>query len=453
VKFPTFTLSAVIAAIGFACAPSAYAQADGERLPWGALKAGNKEGTIPAYTGGMPDTTRPAGYKKDSGFWPDPYAGDKPLYVINSKNVDQYADKLSESTKELIKRFPTYTVSVYASQRTVNYPDWVVENTQKNAAGRCKTIEGGEGVTGCFGGIPFPQPKTGHEAMWNLLLTYKGNSTWTYGQGWYVDANGSKVMTAEVNNRYSNEYYDKDLTAEKFYERGGYYLLNNNLYTAPARNTGEGNLQKKTVNAAAIPDRTWNYAPGQRRTRLSPDAAYDFPIATSGGANMFDEIYGFSGRMDRFDWKLVGTKEMIIPYNNFAWFNAKPDALLQKNHPNPDLMRWELHRVRIVEATLKPGARHVVPKKRFYMDEDVAGALMTDGWDASGKLSRGNWIPYMPAYDKKIPITSSSWVYEFNTGVYYHSSIGGGYKGMFFDIDKVDDNFYTADGLARRTQR
>ncbi|QTQ34638.1 putative protein DUF1329 [Aromatoleum petrolei] len=445
------TAIAVVATLG---AHGTAAFGDEERLPWGAIKAGNKEGTIPAYTGGLPDTTNPPGFKKDSGFWADPFAKEEPLYTITGANMAQYADKLSEGVQELLKRYPTFRVSVYPTHRSVSYPDWVIENTKKNAAGRCKLIENGLAVTGCFGGIPFPQPKNGYEAMWNHQLHYLGHSMWNYAKLWYVDASGNKVMTGEVNNRQENPYYNRDMTPESFYAAGGQFYNTNNIYTAPARIVGEGNMQKKTVNPVANPDRTWNYQPGQRRVRLSPDYLYDAPLGTSGGAMLVDEIFVYSGMLDRFDWKVVDEKEMIVPYNAYRWYNAKADELLQKNHQNPDLMRWELHRVYVVEATLKPGQRHVHPKKRFYFDEDCQCALLMDGWDAAGKISKGLIAPIFVAYDKKIGFTGFTAIYNFNTGIYFHSSLAGDSKGIFFDIDKVDfGTYYTPDGLARRTQR
>ena len=452
-KIRHIAATALIATVGAGVLQSANAQSD-ERLPWGALKSGNKDGTIPAWDGGLPATTSPAGFKKDSGFWADPYAADKPLYSITAKNMEQHADKLSEATKELLKRYPTFRVDVYPSRRPANYTASFVENSAKNASGRCKTIENGEGVSGCFGGTPFATPKTGHEAMWNLILSHRGASSWTYGQAWYVDGNGNKVMTAEVNNRNQNDYFSKTLTLEQFYAKGGQYLMNNNSYTAPARIVGEGNLQRKYINPVALPDKTWSYTPGQRRTRLSPDAAYDFPVATAAGAMLYDEIYGFSGKLDRFDWKLAGTKELLIPYNAYKYLSAKPDDLLLKGHPNPDVMRWELHRVTVVDATLKPGARHVVAKRRFYFDEDIPSAVVADAWDATGKLSRGTLNPGVWAYDKQVALMGGTNYFDFGTGAWYNSSIMGGYKGMFIEIDDVDsDAFFSAEGLARRTQR
>lgn len=449
-RLPTCVL-ALATAVAF-CSP-ALAQTD-ERLPWGAVKAGNADGSIPAWTGGLPVTTAPAGYKKDSGQWADPYAADKPLFSVTAKNIDQYADKMTDGIKEMLKRYPTFRVDVYPSRRPVNYSDAHIDNAKKNAAGRCKTIEGGEGLAGCFGGTPFPVPKTGHEAMWNFLLANRGNSQWTYGQGWYVDASGNKVMTGEVNNRYQNDYYSRDMTAEQFYAAGGQYLMNNNIYSGPARNVGEGNLQKKTVNPVASPDKTWLYTPGQRRVRLSPDAGYDFPVATSGGAMMYDEIYMFSGPMDRYEWKYLGTKEIFIPYNAYKFLAATPAQLMHKSHYNPDLVRFELHRVHVVEANLKPGARHVVPKRRFYFDEDIFFAGLADGWDASGKLSRVVANPAAWAYDKQAMLSGGTMYFDLATGNWYNSSVLGDYKGTMIDIDKVDTgSYYSAEGLSRRTQR
>jgi hypothetical protein len=440
-----------VAVAGASVASMAIGQ---ERLPWGALKDGNADGSIPAWGGGLPVNTQPSGYKKDTGFWADPYAADKPLYTITAKNVEQYASKLNEATKEMLKRYPTFRVDVYPSRRPANYSDWYNDNSAKNAAGRCKTVEGGEALNGCFGGMPFPQPKTGHEVIWNLIMANKGNSSWTYGQGWYVDGNGNKAMTGEVNNRNQNDYYNRNLTAEKFYADGGQYFMNNNIYTAPSRNVGEGNLQRKYVNPVATPDKTWNYTPGQRRVRLSPDAAYDFPVATSGGAMMYDEIYVFSGRMDKYDFKYADTREMIIPYNAYKYNTAKPEEFLSKNHPNPDFLRWELHRVHVVEATLKSGARHAIAKRVFFLDEDLPNAGVVDGYDANGKLARGIISPVSWAYDKQAIVAGGTLYVDLATGGWYCSSVLGSNKGLFIEIDEVNTQaFYSPEGLARRTQR
>src|ERR1700752_2591339 len=64
------------------------------RTPWGAEKAGNKEGTIPEGTGPIPP---PATFDpKNQARPPDPFASEKPQLSIDANNMDKYADKLSE---------------------------------------------------------------------------------------------------------------------------------------------------------------------------------------------------------------------------------------------------------------------------------------------------------------------------------------------------------------------
>jgi hypothetical protein len=105
----------------------------------------------------------------------------------------------------------------------------------------------------------------------------------------------------------------------------------------------------------AQPRRAWQYLPGQRRVKLAPDLAYDTPNSGSGGTSTYSDTFVFNGAMDRFDWKLVGKKEMYVPYNGYKLMYAKDiKPALTANHINPDFMRWELHRVWVVEATLKP---------------------------------------------------------------------------------------------------
>ena len=79
--------------------------------PLGAEKAGNEEGSIPAWTGGM--CTVPPGYWHGTRRG-DPFANEKPLFSITAQNMDKYADKLTDGTKAMLKRYPnTFRVDVY----------------------------------------------------------------------------------------------------------------------------------------------------------------------------------------------------------------------------------------------------------------------------------------------------------------------------------------------------
>src|SRR6185436_20712641 len=153
----------------------------------GAEKAGNKEGTIPEYTGGLKDV--PASFKKGSGIRPSPFESEKPRLVIDAKSAAQYGDKLTDGTKELLKRYPSMRLDVYPTQRVVAFPAKVAANTAKNAVGT-KSVNGGLGVEGMLPGVPFPMPKTGAEAMWNHLVRYTGVAYNVKYENWNVDAAG-----------------------------------------------------------------------------------------------------------------------------------------------------------------------------------------------------------------------------------------------------------------------
>jgi Protein of unknown function (DUF1329) len=387
---------------------------------FGAEKAGNKDGTIPEYTGGV--TTPPAGYKAGSGTRPDPFAADKPLFSITNANLAQYADKLSDGQKALFKKYADYRMDVYPTRRSAAFPKTVLDNTVKNAT-RCKTLEGGLALaTECRGGLPFPIMKTGEEAMWNHLLHFHGYRYDFRGKQYLVDSAGRVVNTDEFTAQQEWPYYMDEAPNPDIY----YRVRSDKLQT---RSVGVINTYYDYLNPVATGRRAWSYAPGQRRVRVAPDFTYDTPTDSSGGVETFDDITLFSGKLDRFDFKLAGKKEMILPYNNYQIQLTKADELLKPNFMNPDKVRWELHRAWVVESTLKAGKRHLYSKRNFYWDEDWA-AGMVDVFDANGKIWRVKFGISMPAYEIPAPNLLASFTYDLNGGQYVlvtHTADTGGY--------------------------
>lgn len=99
--------------------------------PFGAERAANKDGSIPAWTGGY--TTAQPNYKSGDGRT-DLFPGEKPKFAITAKNIDQHADRLSEGIKALLKKYPdTFRLDVYQTHRTAAAPQWVYDNTFANA--------------------------------------------------------------------------------------------------------------------------------------------------------------------------------------------------------------------------------------------------------------------------------------------------------------------------------
>lgn len=365
--------------------------------PFGAERAGNAEGTIPAWEGGIASPPDGLGYKGPGFRRPDPYAHDKVLYSITAKNMAQYDDKLSEGQKALLNKHPdTYRLDVYPTRRSHAAPGWVYENTFTNAT-RAEVSEGGLKISGAYGGIPFPIPNNGEEVIWNHLLRYESNGTIQDSRGYLIEGSGKIILANGVVAVEKFPYYIKEGSLETF---NGYYYYTRSSYNAPARRKGEVLLVKDPINPAITPRKAWQYLVGQRRVRRAPTVAFDTPNSSFAGATTWDDYYMFNGSLERYDWKLIGKKEILIPYNCYKADQQMPlEEIYTKGHINPDYMRWELHRVWVVEATVKPDKRHIYGKRLFYSDEDSWVMVMADSYDNRGKLWRTNLAVNLNAYE------------------------------------------------------
>jgi hypothetical protein len=151
-------------------------------------------------------------------------------------------------------------------------------------------------------------------------------------------------------NDQSNQYpyYYKDGSPEKW---NGEYFLQRFSTIAPPFKAGESLVFRDSIDVKQS-RQAWQYLVGQRRVRRAPTVAYDTPDFVASGANYFDEVQGFLGHVDRFEWKLIGKREMYVPYNDNALVTAKVDEAYGAHHLNPDKLRWELHRVWEVKPPL-----------------------------------------------------------------------------------------------------
>ena len=379
--------------------------------PMGAEKAGNKDGTIPAWDGG---------YTKVDPAWkngdprPDPFANEKPLFSITAKNMDQYADKLSEGDKALLQKYPTHRIDVYPTHRTAAAPQWIYDATAKNAV-NAKLTNNGMTLEGAYGGKPFPIAKTGVEHVWNHILQWGGESAIYNFRTFVVGSDGSQVLATEATNNHAYPYHYKD--GEKTWN--GDHWLAVQTATGPSFKAGESLIVVDNTDWFKKPREAWQYLPGQRRVRKAPTIGYDTPDFVMSGIGNFDEAFVWLGSPERYDWKLVGKKEMFVMYNNNKINFSTPQAALSKGAMNPDLVRWELHRVWVVDATLAEGKRHVVPKRRAYFDEDTGAMLMADLYDASGALWKHDFVLTYLAPDLPALLTNVNWgVYSFQQGAY-----------------------------------
>jgi hypothetical protein len=375
---------ALLAAPAFAELSSADLAKLGTTLtPVGAEKAGNAAGTIPAWDGGI---TKPLAGYQEGGSYPDPYASDKPLFTITGANAEQYKANLSPGEMAMLKKYPDYKLIVYPTRRSASFPACHYAET-KECAAKSKLSAGGNGVVGCSGGIPFPIPKDGNEAIWNSLLRYSGD---TFAMNWAQAAVTRGGDYALVKFEYEYDFQYGNCSKPVSQRQPNLKLNYLQATTAPARLAGQILLVHETVDQAMEPRSAWTYNPGQRRVRLAPNVAYDNPGTAADGLRTNDDFGMFNGATDRYDWKLVGKREMYVPYNSYRMSDPKLkySDLLKPGHVNEDLARYELHRVWVVDSTLKPGTSHIYARRTFYIDEDSWAILLIDKYDGRGDLWR-----------------------------------------------------------------
>ncbi|MES2917221.1 MAG: DUF1329 domain-containing protein [Pseudomonadota bacterium] len=385
---------------------AAVSAADAAKLgssltPLGGEKAGNGS-TIPAWSGGLSKSPFP-GYKSGD-HRPDPFAGDRAAFTITAQNMNQYADKLADGQKALFRAYPqTFKMNVYPSRRTAAVPDWVAANTKKCAT-TAKIKDWG--IEGCLGGTPFPILSGNSEdqalqALWNHILRYRGQYLVRKSSAAPVQRNGSYTLNT-VQQEIDFVYYHRDVKNVAQTDNIIFYYLS--FTTAPARLAGGAVLVWETLDQRKDQRQAWGYNAGQRRVRQAPNLAYDTPIAQADGLITADDVDMYNGSPDKYEWKLIGKKEMYIPYNNFKSLQkgVKYKDLLKPGHLNPDYLRHELHRVWVVEGSLRPGERHVYSKRRFYIDEDSWNIVVADQYDGRGDLWRVS-VAYMTSF-YEVPI-------------------------------------------------
>lgn len=445
-KAQTKTLAALVVLAVAGVAQAAATAEEAAKLkttltPMGAERAGSADGAIPAWDGGY--TKVPAGYKSGD-VRPDPFAGEKPAFSITSKNMAQYADKLTEGEKGLLQKYPTFRMDVYPTHRTAAAPQWYYDNTFKNAT-HAKLTGDGYTFEGAYGGVPFPITNNPKEMILNHLTAWtRGESSTSPSRCFDVTPDGKVTMVSDGTQDLQYPYNYKEGSVANY---SGFYNIGRYVQSAPASKAGESILahfpsaQGKNIGL-------WQYLVGQRRVRRAPSVSYDTPDSVTSGMGFFDEAFMLFGPYDHHDYKLIGKKEMVVPYNNNRANAAKPEDLFKPQYLNPDLVRWELHRVWVIDATLAPGKRHVVAHRRFYLDEDTWQILLIDGWDAQGQLWRMTYTLTELAPDVPSLVGNMAWGnYNLQTGGYYLNAATNGTK-QFAVVPRRPDTFFSPEELA-----
>ena len=369
-----------------------------ELTPLGAEMSGNATGTIPNWDDGI--TEAPASYQPGKHH-PNPFPGDSPLFVITAENYHQYSENLTQGHIAMFERYPeTFRMPIYPTRRSASLPQRIYDKSIANAT-KATLSEDGNGVLNAAEGIPFPIPKNGLEVIWNHLLRYRGDRLRRVVEQATPTVSGDYIPVTLVEEVLFT-YHLPGSTNESINNRLVYFLQE---LTAPPIAAGIITLAHETLNQAAELRQVWIYNPGQRRVRRAPSSGYDTPGTECDGQRTADQLDMYNGAPDRYDWQLVGKKEIYIPYNSYRLHSNQTSVanIVTPGHINSDLARYELRRVWIVDATLKEGTSHVYARRTFYLDEDSWQITVADNYDGSGSLWCVSVAHLVNYYD--VPVT------------------------------------------------
>jgi len=402
-----------------ACAGSAalteadIARLDGDLTPVGAERAGNDAGTIPPWTGGLAQQA----IDPRVGYL-DPYADDPVLFTITAANAHEYAGQLTDGHRELFRRYPdSYRMHVYPSRRSANWPAEVLAEVKTQAP--FPRTDGYALLDVGKSAVPFPITDDPLQMMWNHSLRWRGGSVRRVFSWFPVDARGRYFAVRVLNVMvFDQQGYMRESRPNRLLNFYG-------LYLAPANIEGQIILVWEPINEVEQSRKTWSYQTVSRRVVRVPSLAYDDLDPRTQGLRTSDQFDGWNGAPDLYDWTLLGKREMYIPYNSYRLSSKqlKYRDILQPGHLNPELLRYELHRVWVVEANLRPGKRHRYPRRIFYLDEDTWQVSMEEDYDRDGRLWRFGDHPAMLFYDVLVPWYRATVHYDFKTGAYLASDL------------------------------
>lgn len=418
----------------------------GELTPVGAEASGNKDGSIPAWNGGLDRAKLPA-VSDSVGGLSNPYADEQPLFTITSDNMAQYQPYLSAGHQALFKAYSNYKMPVYPSHRSVSYPQAIYDATVKNES--TAKIVGSDSLVDATLGFPFRRPEHGAQVIWNHRVRYRGDSFSGMVTNFAQSASGSWRMTkSDVKVR-----FDYANLAEPGKAAGKNLLI---YYFAqakfPPQAQGATVLAHDTIDVDHSQRKIWAAGGGYKKVLRIPPIGYDFPNPGTEGLLFVDMIDMYNGAFDRYDWRLIGKREMIIPYNAFAINDRRLsyDQILRENFLNPEFTRYEKHRVWVVDAVKRSGTSHHFRKRRFYIDEDSWGIVMVDGFNATNLLWKFQEGHTLPLYDIKAATTMPEVVYDLAEKRYFVSKLHHEEKPWEYNLPELKPGWFSPTKLKSR---
>ncbi len=413
--------------------------------PVGAEKAGNQDGSIPEWTPRVKEGPLSGEFPHD-----DKIDGDAIKFTINKSNMAQYEAKLTEGHKFLLKTYDSYKMNVYPTRRLVNFPEEVKAATVKNAS-TCEMI-GTDTLDNCKLGFPFPIPKTGAEPVWNHKLKYRGDYAKRYNNQMIVQRDGQFQLTKIIED--AAFYYGSIGKQTPLTKDSGEFLRYLSRTVAPPRLAGTFILVHEKAGTGEAGRSAWLYTPALKRIRRAPTVCCDNPYEGTDGHQFYDQVDMFNGSLERYNWKLVGKKEVYIPYNSnkIAGNKTKYKDLVRPKHVNPELPRYELHRVWVVEANIKPGTSHTFKKRVMYLDEDSWNIVAEDDYDNRDQLMQFHEGHLIVVPNILAASTVPEVIYHFNSGRYFVTAAFNEDQPVDLSV-KYNDDYFNASSVQKMTTK
>jgi tetratricopeptide (TPR) repeat protein len=412
----------------------------------GAERDGNADGSIPAWSGGL--TQPPPGFKK-GGRLVDPYPNDKPLFTITTANAAQYAAKLSPGHKALLSKYPSsFRMPVYETRRSAAFPQAIYDATQANL-GKARLI-GSDALTNARLGFPFPQPQNGVEVMWNHRTRYRGDTFMGVTSQAVVSKGGVGNRNKGVFRvlfRYGNVARPADIEDENIIVYGVTFVGERVTDTMADFVV----LFHESANSIKKSRAIWVLLGKIGRMLRLPPLGYDQPMYGTEGIYFIDMIDMYNGAFDRYVWKLVGKRELYVPYNAYRLDDGSQKYAQQLTWPtfNAQNARYELHRVWVIEATERGGKTHVFGKRTFYVDEDSWNVVLVENQDRAGKLWRFQEGHLVTSYDVGSTNAYPIVTYDFKDDRYFVHRLLAEDPPLQFNVPMRDAEFLPASVQAK----
>mgnify|MGYP001170980766 CR=1 FL=1 len=420
------------------------------QTPVGAERGPNRDGTIPEWKGGL--TEPPEGYTEGE-YHIDPFEEDDVKFIISARNLEDHRTKLTDLQKALLEKYPEkFVINVFPTRRSCSYPEFIYEATAKNA-NTAKVIEQGYGFSGASAGFPFPEPKNAFEVLFNHETRYSGLRYSAKTSGGTMNPNGTFTKTVRQDRRLAF-YHHPDYSSPELDNR--YYVWRAE-WTDPPLAKGQAFSATNTINQIKQPRFGFMWNPDTQRVFTAPSSSYQYtaPMMTSQGMRISDDMFLFNGAPDQYDWKLVGKKEIYIPYNSYPATNPnlKLNDLLLPGFLNPEHIRYELHRVWVIEGELKPGKSHKFAKRTLYFDEDSWIAVASDLFDQNNTLTHGQFGFVKNYYEHPTCIQDFDVLYELGSGRYNVDNLKLEYGPANLNDPDVTDRSFGSGALRRSGSR